>query len=78
MSDIALQNAIQPNQVQDAEPVLTLDDLLDAESEVLNRLGRDHDAGPKMAGHNSTSTGHRMSGSHSSHVSAQAEHPLAE
>jgi hypothetical protein len=58
------------------EPALTLDDLLNAESEVLKRVGREYGAERSMAGHNSTTTGHNMSGQHSSHTSAKVERPL--
>ena len=61
------------------EPALTLDDLLKAESAVLRRVGRNYGSGERaMAGHNSTTTGHNMSGSHSSHTSAKVERPLEE
>lgn len=58
------------------QPVLSLKDLLDAESEVLNRVGRDYGGERAMAGHFSSTSGHKASGSHSSHTSAKAENPL--
>lgn len=59
-----------------AEPALTLQDLLDAESEVLKRVGREYGTERAMAGHNSSTSGHNMSGIHSSHTSAKVERPL--
>ena len=58
------------------EPKLTLDDLLNAESSVLRRLGQDRATRTTMAGHYSSTGGHNSSGSHSSHTSAKTERPL--
>ena len=56
---------------------LTIDDLLNAESEVLRRIGEDNGSdGPTMSGHYSNSSGHSSSGGHSSHSSAKIERPL--
>jgi hypothetical protein len=60
----------------DSDPSLTLQDLLDAESEVLQRVARGHGNEQSMAGHYSTSYGHKSSGGHTSHVSAKVENPL--
>lgn len=50
---------------------LTLNDLLNAESEVLRRIGDEQSSnGPTMAGHYSNTTGHNSSGSHGSHTSS--------
>jgi len=56
---------------------LSVEDLLEAESQVLQRVARDF-ANPshQMAGHNSTTTGHNSGGNHASHNSAMAEQPL--
>lgn len=63
--------------IESSRPVsLSLQDLLDAESEVLKRVARDNGPNIKMAGHYSMSSGHRMTGTHTSHVSAKADHPL--
>lgn len=52
---------------------ITLDDLLSAQSGVLNRIARDleemDDHSKNMAGHYSSTSGHTSSGSHSSHSS---------
>ncbi|WJI79379.1 MULTISPECIES: hypothetical protein [unclassified Mesorhizobium] len=61
---------------ENGRPALSLQDLLDAESEVLNRVGRDYGPERTMAGHYSSTTGHRSSGTHSSHTSAKVENPL--
>lgn len=58
------------------EPRLTLNDLLEAESDVLRRLARDAANEYTMAGHLSTTTGHKSSGTHTSHTSAKVERPL--
>jgi hypothetical protein len=58
---------------------ITLDDLLSSESEVLNRIARDVEDGVQaMAGHSSTTSGHRSGGTHTSHSSAKVERPLEE
>lgn len=60
---------------------ITLDDLLDAESEVLNRIAneiRDGAVVPVTAGHTSHSMGHSSSGGHTSYSSARIEFPLAD
>ena len=52
---------------------ITIDDLLAAESDVLQRIADDiageTDSCPSMAGHQSVTTGHRSSGTHTSHNS---------
>lgn len=52
---------------------ISLDDLLAAQSSVLNRIARDLEEmdglNPSMAGHNSTRSGHTSSGTHTSHTS---------
>ncbi len=58
------------------EPALTLNDLLNAESEVLRRVAQNYGTERSMAGHNSTTTGHNMSGQHSSHTMAKVERPF--
>ena len=58
------------------QPSLSLQDLLDAESEVLKRVGHDYGAERAMAGHYSSTGGHKMSGTHTSHTSAKVERPL--
>lgn len=65
------------DQVQ-AVPALTLEDLMQSESAVLRRINDDfqQDEGLAMAGHNSTTTGHNSSGSHTSHTSAVGENVL--
>ncbi len=59
---------------------ITLDDLLGAESDVLNRIAKEirdcADDGP-VAGHGSHSMGHSSSSSHASYSSARIEFPLA-
>lgn len=72
------KDAVQGVADVEQQPILSLQDLLDAESEVLRRVGRDYDTERAMAGHNSMSTGHRMSGTHTSHTSAKVETPLEE
>ena len=55
---------------------LTIEDLLQAESEVLDRIAKELiDQEPRMMarGHNSRTSGHRSSGSHNSHTSAMKE-----
>jgi hypothetical protein len=59
-----------------AEPLLTLEDLVYAESEVLQRVARDHGNERAMAGHYSSTSGHKASSGHASHVSAKVENPL--
>lgn len=58
------------------EPALTLDDLLNAESEALKRVAREYSVERSMAGHYMTRTGHTMSGTHSMHSMAKVERPL--
>jgi len=59
------------------QPV-TLEDLLEAESEVLRRIGESQSGeGPTMSGHYSSTGGHSSSGSHGSHTSARIEKPLS-
>ncbi len=59
------------------QPV-TLEDLLNAESEVLRRIGDEQSSsGTTMSGHYSNTSGHASSGSHSSHTSAKIEKPLS-
>lgn len=52
---------------------VTLDDLLAAQSEVLNRIAKDLegdlDGSLPTAGHNSMTSGHNSKGSHTSHNS---------
>lgn len=65
-------------QVPNPQPLITLDELLSSESSMLQRIGRElEDEVVLMAGHSSTTSGHRSSGSHSSHSSSSMiEHPL--
>lgn len=71
------QNFEKKESVETQNSTLTIDDLLNAESEVLRRIGEDNDAGgPTMSGHYSSSSGHSSSGSHGSHTSAKIERPL--
>ena len=57
-------------------PMLTLDDLLVSESEVLKRIGRERLAQEAItAGHNSSTSGHNMSGTHQSHSMATSSDP---
>ena len=59
--------------------LITLDDLLSSDSEVLQRIGRElEDEGLMMGGHQSSTSGHRSNGSHSSHSSSTVESPLAD
>ena len=59
-------------------PPITLEDLLNAESEVLRQIGKEQSSGgATMAGHYSYTSGHSSSGSHSSHTSARIEKPLS-
>ncbi len=67
----------KPSRDSEAEPTLSLEDLLEAESEVLRRVGRDFATPLQAAGHNSTRTGHNSSGTHTSHTSAMREDPLS-
>jgi hypothetical protein len=76
-----------PNSVSEAsepvdegaqQPVLSLQDLLDAESEVLKRVGREYGTERAMAGHYSSTGGHKMGGSHTSHTMAKVENPLGD
>ena len=56
---------------------LSLQDLLEAESTVLRRIGqlsKEH----QLGSHFSNTSGHSSSGSHSSHTSAKVERPLAD
>ena len=52
---------------------ITLDDLLASQSSVLTRIARDLEEmdsdHPAMAGHFSSTSGHKSSGTHSSHTS---------
>ena len=52
---------------------ITLDDLLASQSSVLTRIARDLEEmdsdQPTMAGHFSSTSGHKSSGTHSSHTS---------
>lgn len=56
-----------------SETKITLDDLLASQSSVLTRIARDLEEmdgdQPTMAGHFSSTSGHKSSGSHSSHTS---------
>lgn len=54
---------------------LTLEDLMQSESAVLRRINDDfrQDEGHAMASHNSTTSGHNSSGTHTSHTSAIGE-----
>ena len=55
---------------------LKVKDLLDSESEVLDRIAReliDQEPKESMASHNSRTSGHRSGGSHQSHSSAIKE-----
>ena len=61
-----------------SKPRISLDDLLQSESEVLRRIAEEIDAPPHAAGHSSTTSGHRSGGTHSSHTSAKPERPLAD
>ena len=56
-----------------AAPLLTLEDLLSSESEVLRRVARSQTEATAMSGHNSSTNGHNMSGMHTSHTSAKSE-----
>ena len=49
--------------------VITVDDLLTAESEVLRRIARDVAQGEETTAHISQTYGHSSSGGHSSHSS---------
>lgn len=75
MSDSENEASGQVNE-EGNRSALSLQDLLDAESEVLNRVGRIYGPERTMAGHYSSTYGHRSSGSHSSHTSAKVENPL--
>lgn len=57
---------------------LTLEDLMQSESAVLRRINDDfqQDEGFAMAAHNSTTSGHNSSGTHTSHTSAIGEDVL--
>lgn len=55
---------------------LTLDDLLSSESAVLRRIAEEAQVEIQAAGHYSSTSGHKSSGSHSSHTSARPETPL--
>jgi len=57
---------------------ITLEDLLNAESEVLRRIGDEQSSsGTTMSGHYSSTGGHSSSGGHTSHTSARIEKPLS-
>jgi len=50
--------------------LISLDDLLSSQSDVLNRIARDFEDDEKFpTGHQSSTSGHRSGGSHSSHSS---------
>ena len=76
MSQSENQNGKDVSSATAGEVALTLTDLLDAESEVLRRIARSQAEQPSMAGHYSSTGGHNMSGSHSSHTMAKVERPL--
>lgn len=61
-----------------SEAALTLEDLMQSESAVLRRINDDfqQDEGNTMASHNSTTSGHNSSGTHTSHTSAIGENVL--
>jgi hypothetical protein len=59
-----------------AGPLLTLEDLLSSESEVLRRVAQSQSQATSMSGHFSSTGGHNSSGQHSSHTSAQSERVL--
>lgn len=57
--------------------VLTLEQLLVSESEVLKRVARQQlQASTSASGHYSSTSGHNMGGSHSSHTMAKVELPM--
>ena len=58
------------------EPALSLQDLLEAGSEVLKRVGRDYGTERAMAGHYSLSTGHWMGSTPTAHSMSKLERPL--
>lgn len=65
---------------KNTQPQLTVADLIQSESEILQRIGEDIDAqkdGVMMAGHYSNTGGHTSKGAHSSHTSkAMKENPF--
>ena len=54
---------------------LNINDIASTESEVLDRISEEFEenAGLELAGHSSTTSGHRSGSSHSSHSSAMKE-----
>ena len=58
------------------ETLVTLDDLLSSNSDVLNRIARNIENANETTAHSSQVSGHSSSGSHNSHSSSQIEQPL--
>ena len=76
MSNIDTDSAL-PDKEDSTKVVLTLQDLLEAESEVLKRVGREYSGKElAMAGHYSSTGGHKMGANHGSHTMAMGETPL--
>jgi len=68
------KSTTQPGEAAEEEntgqsTVITVDDLLTAESEVLRRIAGDVVQGPETTAHNSFTSGHKAGGGHSSHTS---------
>ena len=63
---------------KNSEHQITLEDLMASESAVLKRLAEDfqEDDSHVMSAHNSTTSGHNSSGTHTSHTSAIEEKVL--
>ena len=77
MTHEAEDRRAKPAQEAESKPALTLQDLLNSESEVLRRVARDQVSENQTTAHTSTSGGHKMGGTHTSHtMNARSERPL--
>lgn len=77
MNDRQKSEGSVEERASDAAVELSLQDLLEAESTVLRRVGQ-LSKESQLGSHFSNTTGHSSSGSHSSHTSAKVERPLVD